>query len=226
MNLFDINYLDKISELFNEALKLKKYKAMPPVLAVFCGILMMPYYFASVIVAIFLFFCAFIFETNISFVKSLHCILNDQTKTAHPAAQVVLYWFSWPLVFFLYVIEGVLLCFMIPIYAFLSVLIYIWSFGGIKFHLFAKKGDDISIEVTEPYKVVPIFFVVIGYSLLVVIPLLHGVIHLIDLYYDYKEMRFIYDFTQRIYPRYFRAHLLFTMIFSLVSIKNKPNCDQ
>lgn len=221
MNLFDINYLNKISELYTEAFKFKKYKAMPPVLAVFSGLLMIPIYFFSFCVSAVLFILAFIFETNISFIKSVHSILSNEAKTVHPAAQFVIYWVAWPLVFSLYVIEGSLLCAMIPIYAFLSVLVYIWSFGGIKFHMFAKKDDNIAIEAPDRIKVIPLIFVIIGYSLLVFIPAVHGVFHLIELYYDYIEYRFVYDFTQKIYPLYYRMYLIFVTIFPLATVRNK-----
>ena len=220
MNLFDINYLSKISELFGEAFKLKKYKVMPVILAVLAFILMFPILFASFLVALILFVFAFVFETNISLVKSLHNILSNEASTAHPAAQFVLYWVSWPLVFSLYITEGLLLCVMVPLYAILSVLVYIWSFGGIKFHLFARKNDDISIEVPKQYKLIPALFVAIGCSFLVLIPLLHGIFHLIDLYYDYNEKMFIYDFTREIYPRYFRMYLSFITWFPLVCAHN------
>ena len=194
---------------------------MPSALAVFSGLLMIPIYFFGIGVSAVLFILAFIFETNISFIKSIHSILSNEAKTAHPAAQFVIYWVAWPLVFSLYVLEGSLLCAMMPIYALLSVVVYIWSFGGIKFHLFAKKDDNIAIEKPDPMKAIPLVFVIVGYSLLVFIPVAHGVFHLIDLYYDYMEYRFIYDFTKEIYPIYYRMYLIFVTIFPLATVRGK-----
>ena len=216
MNLFKINYLNKIAVLFREAFKFKKYKAMNAVLAVFSGILVIPFVILSFFVAGYLFLLAFPFEILSSLVKSLHIILNDEGKNVKHATQFIIYWISWPVVFSLYITICTLLTMIIPTYALLSFLVYIWSFGGIKPHLFACEEDDISVEITGRYKALPIIFVVLGYTLNFLLPVIHGIIYYFRLYFEYNEEIFKSMFAQLIYPRYFNLSLLFVFIFALI----------
>ena len=226
MNLFKINYLSKISEIFTEAFKLKKYRAMTPGLAVFSFIFMSPFVICSFIVAVFLFLFSFVFEANISLVKSLHSVVREEGQEVKAAAQLVIYWVSWPFIFFLYAVECLFLSITILLYAVLSLLVYIWTFGGIKFHLFAEKDLDISVKVKGKYSLLPIVFVLLSVCLLVLLPLIQGGLHLNNLYYEYKEYLFMDDFLYEIYPFYYNLSLLFSGIFSLFVMARHPRVKE
>lgn len=216
MNLFEINYLNKITALYKEAFLFKKYKAMNAGLAVLSGILMIPFVVASFMVTCVCFSLAFPFEVISSLVKSLHTILKDEGRDVKHATQVILYWLSWPIVFALYVAESAILALIVPTYALLSFLVYVWSFGGIRLQLFASVKNELSVDVEGRYKALPIVFVTVGYGLNFLLPLIHGAIYYVYLYFQYNEAVFIHRFSQGIYPKYYRISLLFIFIFSLI----------
>lgn len=215
-NVFKISYLNKIAELFKEAFTLKKYKAMNPVLAVFCGILMIPFVLFSFFVAVILFCLAFPFDTFSSLVKSLHMLLKEEGQDVKHATQFIVYWISWPIVFSLYIMEYILLLWMVPTYALLAFLVYIWSFGGVKLHLFAREEDDIGVEVTGRYGALPIVLVIVGYALNFVMPLIHCVIYYLTLYFQYQESLFSYYNIVMICSPYHGMALLATFVFALI----------
>ena len=219
MNLVQINYLDKLSQLLREAFKFKKYKAMHPALAVFAGILMIPFVLASFSVAAAFAVLAFSFSVCTSPVKYLHTLVNQEGKEVKHATQAIVYLISWPFVFFLYAVMAVLLLMIIPTYALLSILLYVWSFGGFKFHLFMTETDNISIDVSKKYLAVPLIFVIVGYLMVAIIPFIHWMIGHTSYAMQEQYLADIYDrlFPSQVYSVYFGVYSSFAFVYSLIT---------
>ena len=227
MNLFETDFLKKTKALLAEAFKMKKYNAMHLALSVCTFILMLPILLFSLIVAAILAVLCFTFTVLSSPVKYLHDLVHTEGQSVKHATQVVIYLISWPLVFFLYVLMSITLLLIIPTYALLSILLYAWSLGGFKFHLFANTHEDISVEVNGRYLVLPIVFIVIGALLLLLMPLFHGIFLYADLYKNYMEAQFLDNFTS-IYLGYFYLHCIFAFLYSIIGFaahapKNIPD---
>ena len=221
MSLYEINFLKKMEILLKEAFKFKKYKAMAPALAVFTGILMIPLVLASFAVTAMLAGLCFMVTVLSSPAKYLHDLVHGEGQSVKHATQTVVYLISWPLVFFLYVLMSFLLLLILPTYALLSILLYVWSLGGFKFHLFMNQVDDISIEVRGRYLALPIVFIIIGYLLVFVVPAVHGSILFADLYSKYMEKLFFVRFIG-IYAIYLSIHNSFAFLYSLLGFARRP----
>ena len=186
MNLFEINYLDKMSKLLKEAFKFKKYKAMPAAVAVFTGILMIPVVLASFVVTAIMTLLSFVFEVFTAPVKFLHVAVNYEGKEVKHATQFILYFISWPFIFLYYIVASLLLLLIVPVYALLSILLYAWSFGGFKFHIFMPNTDDISINVerTKFYFVIPMVYMIVGYIVAVIAPTILWLVNYVHYAYE------------------------------------------
>ena len=221
MNLYETDFLQKLSNLMKEAFKFKKYKAMSPALAVFTGIFMLPIVAISFACAAALWCLGFAFAILTTPVKYLHQIVNTEGKEVKHATQAIVYLISWPVVFFLYVWMSVLLLLIFPTYAALSFFTYVWTLGGFKFHLFVNQTDDIAIEVKGTYNALPVAFVIVGAVLLILIPLIHGIALYIDMYEDYLERYYLAAMIS-LYARYVAAHSLFAILYSLIGFGPRP----
>ncbi len=221
MKLYETDFLQKMVTLLKEAFKFKKYKAMPAVLAVFTGILMIPIVISSFFAVAWLSILGFVFTVLSAPVKYLHEIVNQEGQGVKHATQTAIYLISWPTVFFLYVLMSALLLLLIPAYAIFAFSTYVWSLGGFKFHLFANAADDISIEVKGTYKLLPLVFVLVGGMLLVVMPAFHGAIRFVELYELYLERYFLVEFIG-IYTIYVMLHSAFATLYSLIGFAPNP----
>lgn len=221
MSLFEMDFLKKTELLLKEAFKFKKYRAMSPALAVFTGILMIPLVAASFVVTAILAVMCFMFTVLSSPAKYLHDLVHSEGQSVKHATQTAVYLISWPFVFFLYVSMSFLLLLILPTYALLSVLLYAWSLGGFKFHLFASRTEDISIEVKGRYLVLPIVFIIVGYLLVFFIPLIHGVVIYMNLQAKDMEDWFFYVFGG-VYGGYIGAHSTFAFLYSLIGFARRP----
>ena len=221
MKLYETDFLQKMVILLKEAFKFKKYKAMPSALAVFTGILMLPIVVASFFAIALLSILGFAFAVRSAPVKYLHEIVNQEGKGVQHATQAIIYLISWPVVFFFYILMSALLLLLIPTYALVAFLTYVWSLGGFKFHLFANYEGDIAIEVKGTYKLLPLVFVIVGAMFLVVMPVFHGVIRYMELYNLYLERYFFAEFSN-IYTIYVMLHAFFATLYSLIGFAPNP----
>ena len=222
MSLYEMDFLKKMVVLLKEAFKFKKYKAMHPALAVFTGILMLPFVVASFAVTAVLALLSFMFAVLSAPAKYLYDIMHGEGQGVKHATQVVVYLISWPVVFFLYALMSILLLFILPVYAWLAVLTYVWTLGGFKFHLFMNKVDDISIEVQGRYTTpLPLIFICIGALIAVILPAAHGVITYVDLYKNYMERLFPLVFVS-IYAAYLAVHSVFAFFYSIIGFAPRP----
>ena len=216
MNFFEIDFLERMTRLLKEAFKFKKYKAMPNVLAVFTGILMLPVVIASFFAIIPLAMLGFLFSFISYPVKYIHELLNKEGKEVKHLTQAIIYAFSWPIVFINYVFTSFILLIIIPMYTVFMFLTYIWTLGGFKFHLFANYTGDISITVNERYMILPLVYVFIGLILVFLAPMIHGVAIYKDLYYYFMEDMFTTVFFNQTYPSYIGIHVAFTTLYTLI----------
>jgi hypothetical protein len=186
MNFFDVDWLQKGADLMKEAFTFKKYKAMSPVLAVLSGIVMIPVVLLSFLLAAVYFLLSFFFSIEITPIKFLHGLITKEGKDVMHATQFAVYWIAWPVVFFFYVLASALLVFLAMFYALLSILTFVWSFGGFKFHLFPVEAD-ISIDVKEEYPVIlPALLVLGGVVILLILPLTFTLIDCIKIeFFDF-----------------------------------------
>ena len=222
MNLHEIDFLSKLSLLLKEAFLFKKYKAMSPVAAVFVGLLMLPFVIASFAVAAALASISFMYSILSAPAKYLHDILHSEGQTVMHATQTIAYCISWPFVFFLYATMSLLLLTILPTYALLSILLYIWTLGGFKFHLFADKIDSISISAKGKYNThLLLVFIFLGLLITVIVPAAHGFICYVDLYKDYMEKLFAAKFIP-IYFKYFAVHIIFSFLYSVIGFAPRP----
>ena len=222
MNFYEVDFLQRMTALLKEAFKFKKYKAMPNVLAVFTGILMLPIVVASFAATAVLATLGFFYTVLAAPVKFLHYLVSEEGKTVKHASQAIIYLLSWTAIFVLYTAIAFLLFLLIPAYALFSFLLYVWSLGGFKFHLFANYTEDISIEVEGRYKVLPLVYAIIGGIVFVIVPSVHGIIHYFDLYKVYLERLFWLSFLTGIFPVYLGIHTAFSTLYSLIGFARYP----
>lgn len=230
MNLFQIDFLGKMATLLKEAFKFKKYRAMNPALAVFTGIFMLPLVAISFVITAILAVLCFAFAVLSAPVKYLHGIVNNEGKEVKHATQAIVYLISWPMVFALYLAMSALLVAILPVYAALSIVLYAWTLGGFKFHLFPHTQEDISVEVTRRYLVLPLLFV-IACALIYIGATVHGAYAYYRLWKVYLEKFFGFVFfgPAGIFWTYVGGHTAFAFLFSLIGFnckKKAPSVEE
>lgn len=225
MTLFEIDFLQKLGVLLKEAFKFKKYKTMHPALAVFTGIFMIPLVLISFVLVAVVAVLEFFFSVLTSPVKYLHAVVHDEGKVVMHATQFIIYFISWPLVFMLYALMSFLIVLIVPIYALLSITVYIWTLGGFKFHLYMNKYEDISIETSGRCCWLSIVFIIVSSFISIIVPSIHGVIHFVDLYANYIENTFIESFVGSVYPMYLGIQILFASVYSLIGFSRYHRSD-
>lgn len=221
MNLLSTDYLSKVTSLLREAFKFKKYEAMHPFLAVITGITMIPFVAISLILSAFLIIDCFLFKIAKLPIDFLHNLVNQEGKEVKHATQFIIYFISWPLIFVLYALISFMLLWISIAYAIVSCIIYIWTLGGFKFHLYANEADDISIEVNGRYNALAIVYVCVQAAILLFIPIIHGTVLYADLYYNYMEQYFSSDFAAA-YNIYYRLGVAFAFFYSLIGFAPRP----
>lgn len=224
MNLFQIDFLGKMAALLKEAFKFKKYRAMHPALAVFTGIFMLPMVAVSFVVTALLTVLCFAFAVLSSPVKYLHGIVNNEGKEVKHATQTAIYLISWPVVFALYLVMSALLVAILPVYALLSIILYAWTLGGFKFHLFPNEADDISIEVTKRYFVLPLIFVILS-ALVAIGCIVNGSVVFAKLWMKYLEKWFplVFFGPNGLFWTYVGGHTAFAFLYSIIGFNRKNN---
>lgn len=169
---FSINFMERATVVLKEAALLKKYKAMPLALAILVGIFMLPLVLASVFFAVPIYVLGYLFSVVSLPVQSLHKLLREEGQGVQHGTQAVVYLLSWGFVFGMYATLTFFLVALTVLYSVFSIVTYLWTLGGFKFHLFAKE-EDISVEVNGKYKVIiPAIFLAVMGVLLIVVPLI------------------------------------------------------
>lgn len=203
MTFLNYDFLEKSSLLMKEAFTFKKYRAMHPAVAVFSGIAMIPFVLLSFLVYAYLIVLSFLFKTLLTPIDFIHTLVNKEGKDVKHATQFIIYFISWPLVFFAYTLASIGMLYFSLLYAVCSILTYIWSFGGFRFHVFANDAEDISITDGGKYSLaLSLVFAIIApvlFILLFFIPEVPGII--------------------------LWVYLLFTTLYSLIGLAPRPKAD-
>ena len=193
---FSVNFMEKATAVLNEAFALKKYKAMPLVLAIIVGIFMLPFAVAGMLLAAALYVMGYLFSIVSLPVQSLHKLLKEEGASVGHATQFIIYFLSWSFVFTAYALLTFFMVSLTVLYSVFSIITYIWTLGGFKFHVLTSE-EDISIQVNGKYAVsVPVIFVVVMAVLLIVVPLLKTVITIDDyqLEVDFEDFMNIFKY--------------------------------
>ena len=168
---FSVNFMQSATLVLKEATKLKKYKAMPLGLAIATGVLMLPVLLVSISFAVLLYVLGYLFSVICLPTKKLHELLHNEGQGVKHATQFVIYFLSWSIVFTAYAVLSFFLIVLTILYSIFSILTYVWSLGGFKFHVFAGE-EDVAVEVSGKYNVViPIVYIAVMGVLLILLPL-------------------------------------------------------
>lgn len=217
---FSVNFMDKTSAIIKEALLLKKFKAMPLALAIAVGVFMLPLILISAVLAIFLYIFGYLFSIISLPIDRLYKILHDEGQSVQHATQFIIYFLSWTFIFSAYAMLSFLLIVLTVMYSLFSIICYIWTLGGFKFHLFADQ-EDISIAVEGKYNIlIPAIFVSVAAALLLILPLIQTVSFVIDYPRITSEMFF------KVFEMKIAAgrglRILFAAIYSIAAFAPNP----
>ena len=218
---FSVNFMSRASAVLCEAFKLKKYKAMPLVLAIIVGIFMLPIAIAGLVCAGVLYVSGYLFSVVSLPIQRLHKLLRDEGQGVHSATQFIIYFLSWSFVFSCYAMLSLFLISLTVLYTVFSILTYIWTLGGFKFHAFAS-DEDISIEVDGKYNIlIPVIFIAVMAVLLIVLPAINAVSTIID-----YEIKFTFDVFKDLFKEEaasLRAwRLLFSALYAAFAFAPNP----
>ena len=163
-----MKFFETANRLAKEVFSLKRYAKMPKALAVFVGIFLAPFFVGFIFALGALFIASILFAIMQAPLDYLHRVLREEGDRVKTATQVVVYFFSWPFVFFLYIWYALLTLFIYIAY-FVSVCFgYIISLGGIFFHVdpfYEKIGKEVEREPN--YKIyIPVIHVAVCATLL------------------------------------------------------------
>ena len=168
MYLFQVDYLKKTGLLLKEAFKFKRYQAMHPALAVFTGIFMIPFVLIGMLLTAVLSLFSFVLNILLTPLKHIHSLVHTEGQQVNHATQFWIYFLSWPVILFYYVACSLLFAFVYVLYALLSIVTYVYTLGGFKFHIVPNAdSDDIAIETEGKYFASAITFVSVAAVLFV-----------------------------------------------------------
>ena len=218
---FSVNFMQRTSAVLTEAAKLKKYKAMPLGLAIATGVLMLPVAIVGAVFAVLLYVLGYLFSVISLPTQKLHKLLHDEGQSVKHATQFIIYGLSWTFVFSAYAALTFFMIVLTVLYSIFSILAYICTLGGFKFHVFATE-EDISVDVDGTYNVlVPVIFIAGIAVLLILLPLIKTVVEIAK--YDLKAtFKMIMEMlkTQIVAARGWR--FLFAAVYSLAVFAPNP----
>lgn len=220
---FFIDYLKKTADLLKEAFTFKKYQAMPAGLAVFLGLIVLPFVLASFSLAAALFVGGFVYKVIAAPVLHLHDIVHKEGQSVKHATQFIVYLISWGFIFVLYATAAFLLITLSVIYALFALLTYLWTFGGFKLHFFADETDDLSITVDKNYPtVLPLMLLLSVIVLLFIVPIFNTLSMLLPLHISQITVDLvIYAFKASV-SSMIPAYLAFTALYSAIGLCPYP----
>ena len=136
-----MNIFAPMKNLLSEAFSFKRYKGLPVPLAVILGIVLLPLW-ACAMVFVGTYYVAGAVVTLLNYpVDKLLGFVRDEAKLVHPATQVVVYLFGWPLVltFKLGVIIWTIINYLLYIIA--TCILYLATLAGVSFDLKLTKTE-------------------------------------------------------------------------------------
>ena len=220
---FFIDYLAKTTNLLKEAFKLKKYKAMPIALAIFLMLVMLPITAASLALTIPLYIFGFIFKVIAAPIQHLHGVMHKEGQSVKHATQFIIYFISWGTIFMLYCLSAFMLFINSVIYAIFSILSYLWTFGGFKFHLYADEIEDISATVNGRYRtVLPLMLLLFVIIILFVIPLIVTIATLVPMYIENITVDYAINVFTSSVVSMIPFYLVFIVFYSAIGMCPRP----
>lgn len=218
---FSVNFMERTTVVLKEAFLLKKYKAMPLALAILVGIFMLPVILASSVCALFVYVLGYLFSVVSLPVQNLYKILHQEGQSVKHGTQVVIYLVSWSMVFFGYAALSVFMITLTILYSLFSILTYLWTLGGFRFHVFAK-DEDISVQVDSNYHVaIPAIFVCVMGILLLVVPMINTISFLIDIEME-LSLELFTDVFKMMLHRTDNLRFLVSLLYSAVLFAPNP----
>ena len=113
-----------------------------------------------------------------------------------------------------------LLIVLTVMYSLFSILCYIWTLGGFKFHLFASE-EDIAIEVEGKYNIlVPVVYVSVAAALLLILPLFQTISTVAD--YPKVTSEFFFQIYELRIAAGRGLRMLFAAVYSLIIFAPNP----
>ena len=163
MYLFQVDYLKKTGLLLREAFTFKRYKAMHPALAVFTGIFMIPFVLIGLVLTAVLSLFSFVLNILLTPLKHIHSLVHAEGQQVNHATQFWIYFLSWPIILLYYVVCSLLFAVVYVLYALLSIITYVYTLGGFKFHIVPNAdSDDIAIETEGEYFAIALTYVCVA----------------------------------------------------------------
>lgn len=187
---FSVDFMQKATTVLKEVCALKKYKAMPLALAIVTGVLMLPVALIGAVVTAVLYVLGYVFSIVVMPTQKLHKLLQSEGQKVQHATQFVIYGLSWAFVFSSYAVLTALLVVITILYSVFSILAYICTLGGFKFHLFPT-DEDISVEVDGTYSIlIPVIYIAGMVVLWLLLPLIRLLIEIgkYDLTVTFKSL--------------------------------------
>lgn len=182
MNFLNVDFAKGTTALFKEAFKFKKYKAMPIFFAIVVGICQIGFALASFVVAGLIYVVNFVKKLLMLPVEYMHSIVRGEKDEVKAGAQTVIYLISWPVIFLAYLSLTFLVVALNVLYILLSLVTFVWTLGGFRFHLLLSEADDIEKTVEGKYnKTVLILFIVGILAIAILLPVALIVLHYIGL---------------------------------------------
>ena len=169
---FTVNFMQCTTNVWKEAAKLKKYKAMPLGLAIPTGVLMLPVAAAALIAAALIYVLGYLFSVILLPTQRLYKLLHEEGQSVKHASQFIMYFLSWGFIFSAYAALSFFMIILTVLYTVFAILSYLATLGGFKFHVFAKE-EDLSVDVEGKYAIwMPIAYIAVMGALIVIVPLI------------------------------------------------------
>ena len=182
MIFLNVDFSKKVTDLFKEAFKFKKYKAMPIFFAIVVGICQLGFAASSFLIAGAIYVFNFVLKLSAIPIEFLHAIVRNEKDEVKAGAQTVIYLISWPIIFLTYALLVTLVLILDILYVLFALATFIWTLGGFKFHLLPSDATNIEKNVEGKYnKSLLIAFIVILLAILIILPLALVVLHYISL---------------------------------------------
>lgn len=224
MNFFENDYTQNATQLIKETLKLKKYKAMSPVLAVFTAIFMLPIIAVDAILACTLYVWGFLYNLMSVPVKFIHGVLKAERGEVMHAAQAILYLVSWPIIFTAYTILSLTVFALNCIYAMTAIFAYIWTLGGFKFHVSVEKLGSASIKTNGKMLILPLIYIIVCVVILFVWPFIATVVDVIKYeIYEYEGfIKYFFEMLKASCIAKVPLTALFSIVYSAIAFGPRP----
>ena len=181
---------------------------------------MLPIAIVAAVLAVALYVLGYFYSVASLPIQKLHKLLHDEGQSVLHATQFIIYFLSWSFVFGSYALLTFFMIALTALYSLFSILTYVCTLGGFKFHVFAGV-EDIAVEVNGSYASwIPLAYIAVIAVLLIVLPLIKA----ISAYADYPLNSF------QLFLQLFKAQIigmrswriLFSIIYSAAVFAPNP----